>query len=167
MRDLRGAALLAALACPAWPARGAAPTAEAARSAAADATETGGTTQWARPADAEPSLPGEEVAAPATAATPSSTAKTSGHAGLKALATSEGEARLELADGEERTLRPGDKLGADVVQAVGEGLLVLVRPEQGTAGASTVVVRFDAQGRASVRVYSSSDPTAVAPPEAK
>ncbi len=167
MRKPRTATLLLALACAPWPASATVTEAPVGRPVVEDATAEGGSTRWARPDEEAPSLSSGDVKA--RVVEPSATEAKSGYAGLRALATAEGEARLQLADGEQRTLRPGDQLGADVVQAVDEGLLVLFRPQQGgrAGGESTVVIRFDTQGHPSVRVYYTSDPVPAAPPEPK
>jgi hypothetical protein len=75
---------------------------------------------------------------------------------------------VKTADGT-RSLKPGDPLGSDVVKAVEEGLLVLERPAVPgrPGGKATVVVRFDAQGRPSVRIYHEEDPTRVEPRETR
>lgn len=77
---------------------------------------------------------------------------------LRAISIGEGEARVEDRGGV-RTLRPGDALGRDVVKAIGDGRIVLARTDP-TAGEATVVVLFDAQGRARVRVIWERDPAA-------
>jgi hypothetical protein len=88
--------------------------------------------------------------------------------GVRALASQVGEMRLLFPDGE-RTLRPGDRLGMDVVRTVGDRLLVLDRPEVPSlpGGAATVVVRFDAAGQPRMRVYHVEDPTPVKAPEVR
>ena len=86
--------------------------------------------------------------------------------GAKALSSTSGEMRLLLADGE-RTLHPGDRLGTDVVRTVGDGVLVLDRPQVASrpGGSAVVVVRFDAAGEPRMRVYHVEDPTPVTAPE--
>ncbi len=76
---------------------------------------------------------------------------------LRALSLAIGVAQVNLG-GATRRLRVGDAIAGDVVKAIGDGRIVLARrdPEGGEA---TVVVRFDAQGRASVRVISLRDRT--------
>ncbi len=86
--------------------------------------------------------------------------------GARALSTRAGQALLRFPDGE-RTLRPGDHLGDDVVRAVDTGLLVLDRPSSRPGGAAKVVVRFDAAGLPRVRVYHVQDPTPVRAPEVR
>jgi hypothetical protein len=75
--------------------------------------------------------------------------------GVRALWVRDGEARL-VVGGVERTLRPGDAIGADVVTGVAPERITLVRGASAGApsGEATVVVSFDAQGRGRVRVYS-------------
>lgn len=88
--------------------------------------------------------------------------------GAQALAMKEGEARLRLAEGE-RTVRPGDTIGVDVVKSINPGQVVLLRGGTATdpEGSATVVVKFDKQGRSQVRVYYLKDPTPVVAPEVK
>jgi hypothetical protein len=82
---------------------------------------------------------------------------------MKAVRVREGEARVQLG-GAARTLRAGDAIGTDVVRRVDDDRIVLARPESSGAE-STVIVTFDAQGKARVRVYTTQDPTAPnAPP---
>jgi hypothetical protein len=88
--------------------------------------------------------------------------------GVQALSLKQGEARLRLADGE-RTLRPGDAIGADVVKSIEPGQMVLVRAGATPAAeaTATVVVKFDELGRGRVRVYHLKDPSPVVAPEVK
>lgn len=88
--------------------------------------------------------------------------------GARALPSPPGTLRLLFPDGE-RTLRPGDRLGSDVVRTAADGLLVLDRPPiaSRTGGGATVVVRFDAGGQPRMRVYHVEDPTPVNPPEVR
>lgn len=74
--------------------------------------------------------------------------------GVQALSIKEGEARLRLAAGE-RTVRPGDAIGPDIVKTVTPGQIVLLRTAstEKRLEAATVVVRFDSAGRGRVRVY--------------
>lgn len=82
---------------------------------------------------------------------------------LRALETKAGEAVVEL-DRQRLTLKPGDRVGTDVVRVADEGLLVLDRPAVAghSEGAATVVVRFDPMGRPRVRIMYEQAP-AVAP----
>lgn len=75
--------------------------------------------------------------------------------GMRALSVGSGEARVALGS-EQRTLRPGDVVAGDLVKAIGDGRIILARPDA-LGGESTVVVTFDAQGRALVRVISLRD----------
>lgn len=86
--------------------------------------------------------------------------------GVKALALKDGEALLQLADGQ-RLVHPGDAIGTDVVQVIGDGTLVLERPEAPgrPGGVGTVVVRFDAQGRSAIEVFHTGDPAPLRAPE--
>ncbi len=88
--------------------------------------------------------------------------------GAQALAMKEGEARVRLAEGE-RTVRPGDTIGVDVVKSINPGQVVLVRGRTATdpEGSATVVVKFDEQGRSQVRVYYLKDPAPVVAPGVK
>lgn len=63
-------------------------------------------------------------------------------------------ARIRLADGE-HLLRPGASVGGDTVQSVAGRQIVLRRPAApgDPRGEGLVVVRFDAAGRARVRVF--------------
>jgi len=85
-----------------------------------------------------------------------------------ALSISEGEAHLRLASGE-RTVRPGDAIGADVVKSIIPGQMVLTRgATAGSAqGTATVVVKFDEHGRGRVRVFHTADPLPVVAPEVR
>lgn len=88
-------------------------------------------------------------------------------AGVRALSMKEGEARLRLASGE-RTVRPGDAIGSDVVRSVDPGQIVLERgAKRADAGAATVVLKFDEQGRGQVRVYFLKDPQPAVAPEVR
>jgi len=134
---------------------------------AQDPTSPGGRKEWRRP-----ELPRPE-AGPFVVTGEGPPALTGGSAppaagplkGARALSTRAGEAVLRFPDGE-RTLRPGDRLGDDVVRAVDTGLLVLDRAAVPSrpGGAATVVVRFDGAGLPRVRVYHVEDPTPVNPP---
>lgn len=102
--------------------------------------------------------------APTRPAAPADVAPRTLLATMRAVSLAEGEARVVLAEGE-RVLRPGDRLGADTVRAVSDGVIVLDRPAVTgkPGGAATVVVRFDANGQARVRILYEQDPT---PPQA-
>jgi hypothetical protein len=100
--------------------------------------------------------------------TPSATSEAGSRSLLRSMTARsvvEGEARVVLAD-VERVVRPGDLLGGDTVRSVAEGLIVLDRPAAAgqAGGPATVVVRFEADGRARVRVYHEQDPTPVKAP---
>lgn len=88
--------------------------------------------------------------------------------GVQALSIKEGEARLRLVGGE-RTVRPGDAIGADVVKSIIPGQMVLARSPStaGALGSATVVVKFDEQGRGRVRVFHTTDPLPVVAPEVR
>ena len=88
--------------------------------------------------------------------------------GARAVALKEGEATL-LVDGSVLSLRPGSLVGSDVVKSIGGDRVILVRGPgvADPAGAATVVVSFDGQGRARVRVYWLSDPAATVPREVR
>ena len=86
--------------------------------------------------------------------------------GARALALRSGEARL-VVSGVERVVRPGDLIGTDTVKTITPERLVLVRADAAAPSASLVVVSFDAQGRARIRVYAASDTTVRALPEVK
>lgn len=120
-------------------------------------------TRWAQPEFIPPTAPTGPVKA-RLVPPPTPRTQTSPYLGMRALSTKEGEARLQTGDGP-RTLRPGDRLGADVVKAVDEGLLVLFRPAAPgrPGGDATVVMRFDAAGQPSVRIYHTEDPTRAEP----
>jgi hypothetical protein len=85
---------------------------------------------------------------------------------LRALATTDGEATLEL-DGVRETVRPGSRLGRDTVKSVSAGRLVLERPAAAKEPAALVIVTFDETGRATTRVFWTSDPTLPVAPEVK
>jgi hypothetical protein len=88
--------------------------------------------------------------------------------GVRALSSQAGEMRLLFPDGE-RTVRPGDRLGTDVVRTIGEGLMVLDRGAipSVAGGGAVVVVRFDAAGQPRMRVYHVEDPTPVNAPQVR
>lgn len=77
---------------------------------------------------------------------------------VRAISIGSGEARLLVA-GAPRTVRAGQSLLGDVIRAIGDGRIVLARAES-TGGQSVVVMSFDAQGRATVRVIALQDRTA-------
>jgi hypothetical protein len=81
---------------------------------------------------------------------------------LVAVEVREGEARL-LSAGAPLTLRVGDTFGGDVVRRVDVNRIVLRRLE-GEGREATVIVTFDAQKRARVLVFRTTDPTAVEAP---
>jgi len=103
--------------------------------------------------------------AAAPTASPADVAPRTLLASMRAVSLAEGEARVALAEGE-RVLRPGDRLGADTVRTVSDGVIVLDRPAVTgkPGGAATVVVRFDAHGQARVRVLYEQDPTPLQAP---
>ena len=82
---------------------------------------------------------------------------------LEALSLRDGEARVRL-DGIDYTLRPGDTIAGDVVRRVEATRIVLARPE-GDKREAIVIVTFDGQGRARVRVFGTLDPSPVAKPD--
>ncbi len=132
---------------------------------AQDPTSPGERKEWRRPEPPRPEagpfvVTGEGPPALAGGGAPPAAGPLKG---ARALSTRAGEAVLRFPDGE-RTLRPGDHLGDDVVRAVDTGLLVLDRPSSRPGGAATVVVRFDGAGLPRVRVYHVEDPTPVNPP---
>lgn len=87
---------------------------------------------------------------------------------LRALSFSGDEATVDVR-GQNQVLRPGSRLGDDVVKSVSPGRLVLVRPEivDGETREAIVLVTFDAAGEATTRVFRTHDPTASAAPEVK
>jgi len=80
----------------------------------------------------------------------------------RALSIAEGEARL-LFEQRELTVRPGDRLGGDLVQRVEPGLIVLRREATENNSEATVVMKFDGEGLATVRVYWMQPPTEAEP----
>jgi len=106
------------------------------------------------PLDAAP----RRVTVPGAPSPARDSAETSALKGVQALAVTAGQARLRLAAGE-RTVRPGDLIGTDVLRRIEPGRLVLARAQK-DGGEATVVVTFDDAGRGRVRVYYGSDPTA-------
>jgi hypothetical protein len=88
--------------------------------------------------------------------------------GVRLLSSQAGEMRLLFPDGE-RTVRPGDRLGMDLVRTVGEGILVLDRAAipSVAGGGALVVVRFDAAGQPRMRAYHVEDPTPVTAPQVR
>jgi hypothetical protein len=87
--------------------------------------------------------------------------------GLRAVSLREGSAVISLA-GAARAVRPGDRIGAATVKAVGSDRIILERPQPlaqapaaVTNGAVIMVVTFGPGGEARVRTYASMG--AVAP----
>jgi hypothetical protein len=157
------------------PARGAEDEASAAKRpaegpATVSATAPAGApqVQWAAPEVA----PADRTPRPGASRTAKPSARTKALpeplASMQAVSVKDGVARVRMPEGE-RTLRPGDPVGADRVRAVSDGVMVLDRPAvPGTPGGSaTVIVRFDAAGQARVRVLYESDPTPLRVPEAR
>jgi hypothetical protein len=84
--------------------------------------------------------------------------------GVRAVEMRDGEAVLALPDGT-RTVRPGDVISGDIVKSVEPGRVVFSRPDPGSSSSAIVIVRFDAEGRGRVRVYSARDSSPAAPPK--
>jgi hypothetical protein len=135
--------------------------------AARPAGEDGAEEKWDRPPVQPPDTARKLVKGPARPepAPPAVASSAAGLGDVRLVKMSLGEARLLVA-GAEQALRPGDRLGSDVVRAVGDGVLVLDRPAVPgqPGGEATVVVRFDASGQPTVRVYHALDPTPVEAP---
>jgi hypothetical protein len=81
---------------------------------------------------------------------------TRGLNGMRAISITNTEARITSAEGIPRTLRPGDSIEGDTVREIGDRRIILRRPDP-KGGESTVIVTFDGQGRAVVRVISLHD----------
>lgn len=79
------------------------------------------------------------------------------------------EARVRLADGEERVLRAGERVGDDEVQRVSGRQIVLLRPASAgfAGGDARVVVDFPSAGPPRVRVIWSRNPGTSIPPEVR
>lgn len=124
--------------------------------------------QWRAPETLPPVLPKGPVKMRPPVADAKAAAAPSRYASLLAVSTKDGEAILKTLQGDV-TVRPGDALSGDTVKAVAEGMLVLRRPAVPgkPGGESTVVLRFDAQGKPSVRIYYAGDPTPAEPPRAR
>ena len=105
-----------------------------------------------------PDLTPKAAAVPRVASSGRDSGDASGLKGVQAVSIKEGEARLRLAAGE-RTVRPGDTIGPDLVKTVTPGQIVLLRTAsaENREGTGTVVVRFDAAGHGRVRVYYEKD----------
>jgi hypothetical protein len=84
------------------------------------------------------------------------------------LALSDDEATVEL-DGRRQVVRPGSRLGDDIVKSISPGRLVLIRPAkpEDPGGEALVVVTFDPEGRGRSQVFWTRDPTAPVAPEVK
>ena len=119
----------------------------------------------ASPTQKVAAAPASTSKTPAPAAATANVAPRTLLASMRAVSLAEGEARVSVAQGE-RVLRPGDRLGADTVRSVSDGVIVLDRPAAPgkPGGAATVVVRFDANGQARVRVLYEHDPTPLQAP---
>jgi hypothetical protein len=85
---------------------------------------------------------------------------------LRAISFGEGEATVDVG-GRTEVLRPGSRLGADVVKSVSPGRLVLLRPEEvdGERHEALVLVTFDATGTAKTQVFWTHDHSAPQAPE--
>ena len=123
--------------------------------------------KWDRPPIQPPDTARKLVRAPAkpeaaAAAVPSAAGAP---VAVRLLRMSPGEAFVSVG-GAEQSLRVGDRLGSDVVRAVGDGVVVFDRPAvPGQPGGEAIVVmRFDASGQARVRVFHAEDPTPVNAP---
>lgn len=134
------------------------------RPAAAEGSEE----KWDRPPIQPPDTSRKLVKAPSGPETAAPAAPSAADAlgAVRLLGMSPGEARL-LVSGVEQSARVGERLGTDVVRAVGDGVIVLDRPAvPGQPGGEAIVVmRFDASGQPTVRVYHAEDPTPVNAPE--
>lgn len=85
---------------------------------------------------------------------------------MRALTFAEDEATVEVG-GRTEVLRPGSRLGDDVVKSISPGRLVLLRPEEvdGDRREAIVLVTFDAAGEARTQVFWTHDPSTPAGPE--
>ncbi|MGD8895883.1 MAG: hypothetical protein PVJ73_07600 [Acidobacteriota bacterium] len=85
---------------------------------------------------------------------------------LRALSFAEDEATVDTGRGT-RVLRPGSRMGEDVVTSISPGRLVLLRPEvvNGERREGIVIVTFDTHGEAKTRVFWVHDPSAPSSPE--
>ena len=119
--------------------------------------------QVAVPAPAPPDLAPREITVPGSGGGRGRDSAGAGTLkGVRAREVRSGQARLVLADGE-RTVRPGDLVGTDVVRSVEPGCITLGRPLP-DGGEALVVVRFDESGNGRVRILYENDPKpAVAP----
>jgi hypothetical protein len=90
-------------------------------------------------------------------ATTSSTADAGSLKDVRLVSIGPSEARL-LVGGAPRTVRVGQSVLGDVVRAIGDGRIILRRLDP-TGGESIVVMSFDGQGRATVRVITQHDRT--------
>jgi hypothetical protein len=175
-RAVSPAAAFAALACLIGSAPlGASPTPQerAAASSSRTVTVQGAGQAGLEPASGAPEAPASPTAAVEASAKPGRPGAAAAPADplaarLKAVATAEGEATVEL-DGVRQVVRAGSRHGADVVKSVGPDRIVLERaPEPGrSGGAALVIVRFDAAGRARPTVLWTADPAAAVAPEVK
>ncbi len=74
--------------------------------------------------------------------------------GVRLIRVQDGAAVLALSSGT-RTVRAGDLIGSDEVERVETRRIILTRPAgPGEIGEARVIVKFDAQGRGRVRVFS-------------
>jgi hypothetical protein len=116
------------------------------------------------PPPVAPSLESRPVAA--TLGPAPAVARTESGPSLRALATADGEATLEIG-GVRETVRPGSRLGRDTVKSVSSGRIVLERSAAAKEPAALVIVTFDETGRAKTHVFWTSDPTLPAAPEVR
>lgn len=109
------------------------------------------------PPAVEPSLASRPARAAGAARTEAQA--TSGASMLRAVSLGDGEATLELG-GKPLVVRPGSRLAGDSVRSVTPERIVLERPPQPgeKGGPGLVIVTFDAEGRATTRVFWTHDP---------
>jgi len=88
--------------------------------------------------------------------------------GLRVVTIKDGQAQVSLDGAAPRSLHAGDVLAGDVIREIGDGRIIMARPEPG-GGESTVVISMDARGQTSIRVISLRLPAArrPAPPAVK
>lgn len=87
---------------------------------------------------------------------------------LRVISIGAGRAQVSTAGTAGRSVQAGDVIAGDVIREIGDGRIIMGRPEPG-GGESTVVVSIDADGQTRIRVISLRLPAArrPAPPAAK
>ena len=130
-----------------------------------------GETRSERPPDVPPVVRAETVTLGRPPAATGDSADAGRWKGARAIKIRAGEADVRLIDGSSVHLRAGDVVGADTVDRIDAGRILLSRRAADAAPTgpklATVVVSFDGSGVARTRIYWLEDPKAAPPPFVK